>query len=290
MMISFTLLLVFLTNIINGALPNGYAPANVACPKVDSFLREGNDTSPRENAWLEQKQKKTNAALIDFLDSSNLTNFDAEKFINSKNSKPINIGLAFSRGGYRAMMAGAGQFAGLDNRTDIVHGNSLGGILQSASYVSSVSGGAWLIGSMALQNWPTIDEVALDNSEDLWNLTETRKLVNESASQLSLYWDVFMNHMDGALTHINNWSGVKKSVDAKKNAGYGVTTTDYWSRALAYQLYPKKDNHLGSTSFSDIQNMSVFANYDMPFPIVLALGRKPGTLAYGLKWGHLILH
>lgn len=279
------ILLILIVELINGESPNGYGPANVQCPSGSNFLRQGNDTSGQEKSWIKNRQKKTNEALIDFLKSSNLTNFDAEKFIDGNDSNPINIGLAFSGGGYRAMLSGAGQLAGLDNRTSDMEDNPgfLGGILQSASYISSLSGGSWLVGSLTMQNWPSVEEVVFEDPNDVWNLTETRQLVNESTSQFSLYLDVFLNNVQGALTHLNNWPGIAKSIAKKENAGYGITITDYWSRGLAYQLFPSQDNYYESASFSDIRNLSVFENHDMPFPIVLAVGRKPGTVVYNLN-------
>jgi lysophospholipase len=264
----------------------GYAPGRVQCPAVDLFIREGNSISHREHDWRQERQKKTNNALIDFLASANLTSFNPSKFINDNSSDPITLGLAFSGGGYRAMLAGAGQLAALDNRTDMGDDNigALGGVLQSATYISALSGGGWMLGSLAMQNFPSVqDLVFTDSNDDIWNLTETKQLIDESKSMFTLYWDVLWNNLNGALSHLNYWSSISSDIKAKEKAGFGTTLTDYWGRALAHQLFPSSNNYLDSSTFSDIRNMSSFANHEMPFPLLLAVGRRPGTTVYNLN-------
>ena len=81
------------------------------------------------------------------------------------------IGIALSGGGYRALMNGAGAFAAFDNRTsNSTAQGHLGGILQAATYISGLSGGSWLVGSLYMQNFPTIQDVLTENSSDLGSL------------------------------------------------------------------------------------------------------------------------
>ena len=76
------------------------------------------------------------------------------------------IGIAFSGGSYRAMLSGAGAMKALDSRSD--KPSVLGGILQSANYMVGLSGGAWLVGSVASNDFISIDKIL--GQDKLWNL------------------------------------------------------------------------------------------------------------------------
>lgn len=267
--------------------PTGYAPVPVKCPLNVTYLRKGDDISPQEKAWIAQRHKKTDQALVDFLGSSNLTDFDAEKFV-ANASQSLNMAIAFSGGSYRAMLNGAGQLAALDNRTEDAVEKGLGGILQASTYVSALSGGAWLVGSLAVQDWPSVQEVVFENPYDVWNLTETRQLVNMT-HLYTIALPLVLGNFKGALSHLNFWSsgngkGIGDDVNSKVKAGYQTSVTDYWARGLGHQLFQKGNgNYNDATTWSDIRDMSSFANHDMPFPLVSALGRAPGSIIYNMN-------
>lgn len=272
--------------IANAKSPSGgYAPARAECPKDKSLLREAKSISNEEKKWIKKRQMKTNEALINYLDQANLADFDAEKFLGKNSSLSINIGLAFSGGGYRAMLVGAGQLAALDNRTEDSDTKGLGGILQSSTYISALSGGAWLVGSLAMQDWPSVEDVVLQNPNDLWNLTYSRQLVNETRI-IGLGVPLLTANLTEAMSHLNNWSdenglGISEEMDAKNKAGFNTTLTDAWGRALSYQLYTEgKDRYGASSTLSDIRNKKSFAKHDMPFPILNALARQPDSIVY----------
>ena len=87
------------------------------------------------------------------------------------------------------MLVGAGQLAALDNRTENAHTHGLGGILQSSSYISALSGGASLLGSFpAMQEWPSVQDVVMHNPNDLWNLTFSKQFVNQTSLDLDLVY------------------------------------------------------------------------------------------------------
>lgn len=263
----------------------GYAPGKAKCPSKKSLLREAKSISSEEKKWLKERQKKTNQALITYLDNANLTDFDAEGFLGQNTSLSVNIGLAFSGGGYRAMLVGAGQLAALDNRTENADTHGLGGILQSSSYISALSGGAWLLGSLAMQEWPSVQDVVMHNPNDLWNLTFSRQLVNQT-SLLGLSVPLLTANLSEALTHLNHWQdddgkGIGYDLISKSEAGFNTTLTDAWARALAYQLSTEgKDDYGSSATFSDIRDKKSFANHEMPFPILNALARQPDSILY----------
>ncbi|ODQ58657.1 hypothetical protein WICANDRAFT_31907 [Wickerhamomyces anomalus NRRL Y-366-8] len=71
--------------------------------------------------------------------------------------KPITIGIAISGGGYRSFLNGAGALAAFDDRTmNSTNPGHLGGVLQSTSYISAISGGSWLLMSMILGDYEPI--------------------------------------------------------------------------------------------------------------------------------------
>lgn len=299
------ILISILLRVVAAESPTGtYAPGEVQCPNFSSFIREGNALSKDEVSWINSRQQKTTDALIEYLEKVGLTDdldIDQLKGTKSLNStftsnsssidrNGINIAVAMSGGGYRAMLAGAGQMAALDNRTEDANELGLGGILQSSNYISALSGGSFLVGSLAMQDWPSIHEVVMENPYDVWNLTETRQLVDTSGTW-TVVFPILFNNLNWALSHLNNWVankskkwGIKYDLENKKDAGYPTSITDPWGRGLAYQLFPKGDNnHDVSSTFSDVRNKKSFMNHDMPFPLFTGIGRKPDTTVFHLN-------
>lgn len=304
-----SLLLLSISLVLGSSPSGGYAPGIVQCPinsnsnssssssrnTTFSFIREADSISDLEKQWIKQRQLKVNKSLIEFLKSANLSNFNPQNFIDAKDYQGINLGLAFSGGSYRAMLNGAGQLMALDSRSSSSPSESgsgsgsgsLGGILQSANYIGGLSGSSWLLGSLAMQGWPTVEEVVFENPHDVWNLTSSRQLVNQTGLW-TIVFPVMFDNMNKALSHMNFWDnnadGIKFDLEAKEKAGFETSLTDAWARGLAHQLFPKgKDNYGSSETWSDIRNIDAFANHDMPFPFVTGLGRKPGTTVYNLN-------
>jgi lysophospholipase len=129
----------------------------VACPNPAPTIRKPTSLGPDESAWLRKRRAKTVPALRDFLGRAGIDGFDAGAYVdahaNDVNKLP-NVGIAISGGGYRAMLNGGGAMAAFDSRTDgSTQKGHLGGLLQSATYVSALSGGGWLVGSMWVNNF-----------------------------------------------------------------------------------------------------------------------------------------
>ncbi|KAL7274818.1 Lysophospholipase 1 [Rhizina undulata] len=238
--------------------PSGdYAPSAATCPST-SLLRTTAATvlSDGETAFMTKRKTVTDAALTEFLNRVSLTNFDVETFMDSYSPT---IGIALSGGGYRAMLNGAGSFAAFDSRT---RGSSatgqLGGLLQSAKYITALSGGSWLLGSVVINNFTTIDEILVDGLWDLnYSLLDPDGLQN--TTKLTEYWEEL---------------GVE--VADKKNAGFEVSMTDYFGRALSRQFFDWK-NGGPAVTFSSIALTTEYTDAEMPFPILVAAGRLPDT-------------
>lgn len=236
----------------------GYAPSNVTCPSDANFLRKADSISDGEREWLGTRHNQTDVALLDFLERADLANFDAADFLDSLN-RSINIGLAFSGGGYRAMLSGAGQISALDNRTTGAAEHGLGGLLQASTYLAGLSGGNWLTGTLAFNNWTSVESI-LQQSE-IWDLEDS--IFNSGG------WNIFST--------ISRWTSIGSQIDSKEEAGFDTSLTDIWGRALSYQFFGSDNDGGAALTFSGIQNFTVFKNGSMPFPFSVAVGRAPET-------------
>lgn len=235
----------------------GYAPGKISCPD-ENFVRAALNLSDHETDWLEERHKITTENLQNFLEGADLQDFDAALFL-SNTSKPITIGIAFSGGGYRAMLSGAGQIAALDNRTTDAASKGLGGLLQSATYLTGLSGGNWLVGSLVMNNWTSVQHI-LDNSS-LWNLEHS--IVNYGG------WN--------PVKAIEYYTDLWDDVSDKSDAGFEISLTDTWGRALSHQFFPELIDYGDSLLWSQIRDLDAFTSHEMPFPIVVADGRTPNT-------------
>ena len=240
---------------------NKYSPYNTTCPN-HSIIREAIEISDNEKEYLQNRHKITNKNLIDFLlKKSNLSNFDAESFINdNSDTHNITIGLSFSGGGYRAMLCGAGQILGLDGRFKDANDHGLGGLLESSTYLTGLSGGNWLVGLLVLNDWLSVKDIISGDSQ-IWQLEDS--ILNPSGIRI-----------DKTIAY---YYGLSKAIEAKQDAGFDTSITDTWGKALSYQFF--EDGEGGSNiTWSSIRNISSFKDHSMPYPIVVANGRTPHTL------------
>ncbi|KAK9238356.1 lysophospholipase catalytic domain-containing protein [Lipomyces kononenkoae] len=243
--------------------PTGtYVPGNVTCPNVASYVRNATSLAANEVQYIENRQALTSPYLISYLDRLNLTDFNATDFLGNTN---VTIGIAFSGGGYRAMLSGAGFLAAFDDRTpNATDAGHIGGLLQSATYMAGLSGGNWLVTSVVMNNLPTVGE--LQSSENVWQLSNS--VINPGGWQL--------------VSTAEYYSNIIEDVTSKEDAGFNVSMTDFWGRGLSYQLF-NYTNGGPNVTFSDIRNLSSFQDYSMPFPIVVADGRPYNTKIVSLN-------
>ncbi|GKT64816.1 lysophospholipase [Colletotrichum tofieldiae] len=259
------------------ALPDspsgGYAPAIVDCPAARPTIRSASALSPNETAWLPRRRNATVEPMRDFLTRVNIPNFDAGAYIDrvrSSSSQLPNVAIAVSGGGYRALMNGAGFLAAADSRTpNSTSAGGIGGLLQSATYLAGLSGGGWLVGSIFTNNFSSVVDL-------------------QHGSQGSAVWkfdrSIFSGPRESGLSILNTaeyWRDVARQVDTK-DQGFEVSITDYWGRALSYQLINATDGGPAYT-FSSIAESSDFQSGAQPFPILVADGRAPGERIISLN-------
>ncbi|KAK6818818.1 lysophospholipase [Apiospora arundinis] len=212
--------------VIKRALPDspsgGYAPAEVKCPSTRPTVRSAQRISQQETDWLRTRRGNTIQPMIDFLKGANIPDFDAQAYINNhrQNLTAVpNVGIAMSGGGYRALMNGAGFIAAADSRVaGSTDKNGIGGLLQSATYLAGLSGGGWLVGSIYANNFSTVPQLR-DGSKGsaLWQFSRS----------------ILKGPKDSGISILNTasyWDDVHDAVDAKRDAGYEASITDYWGR------------------------------------------------------------
>ncbi|KAK1780485.1 lysophospholipase [Copromyces sp. CBS 386.78] len=257
------------------ALPNspsgGYAPAVVDCPKTKPTVRKALDLSEEEKDWLSTRRKNTITPMRDLLKRANIAGFDVESFMNeaAKNISQLpNVAIAFSGGGYRALMNGAGFVAAADNRIkDTMAAGGIGGLLQSTTYLSGLSGGGWLVGSLFSNNFSSVETLLSENK--VWDFENS----------------IFKGPKEAGISTVNRiqyWTEVAQEVAQKMEAGFETSITDYWGRALSYQLIGD-DMGGPAYTFSSIAQTDNFKKADTPFPILVADGRAPGETIISLN-------
>ena len=161
--------------------PHGYTPQTNDCPSNTPSIRVAGSLSNEESTWLKTRRESTIQPMIDLLGRLKIKDLNTEQYINNNKynvSNLPNIGIAVSGGGYRAMLNGAGVLEAFDSRTpNSTAAGQLGGLLQSTTYLSGLSGGSWLVGSLFTNNYTSISDILAhdtdaDGSGSLWQFGE----------------------------------------------------------------------------------------------------------------------
>ena len=188
----------------------------------------------------------------------NITGFDASAYINNHGnniSALPNIGIAASGGGYRALMNGAGALAAFDSRTpNSTNTGQLGGLLQSATYLSGLSGGSWLVGSIYTNNFTSVQSI-IDSHSQIWDFSNS--ILKGPSQGLPL------------LSTVEYYRQLYDVVLGKENAGFNTSLTDYWGRALSYQLVNASQGGAAYT-FSSVADDPEFSAGNVPMPIFIS--------------------
>ncbi|KAJ6256849.1 Lysophospholipase [Drechslerella dactyloides] len=236
----------------------GYGPFQVTNPREPIVVRDATELAREEAAWLAGRKKVANAALVDFLGRVDMKDFDHKAFLSGYTPT---VGLAFSGGGYRAMLNGAGVINAFDARSPkSMKPGGLGGLLQGSTYLSGLSGGGWLVGTLAVNGFPSIEQIL--SSKRLWKLEDS--IVSPFGKPLSYYPSIFAQAKE------------------KSDAGFDITLTDIWSLMLARVFIDQPDGG-PKTTLSGVAESNAFKSFEMPFPIFIALGRAPGEKSIGFN-------
>ena len=214
------------------AANQAYTPISAACPSGFTLVRQagtpGNQTlASEELAYI--TGRKTNvlpSAWKNYLSNLQATNVSLPDYVasilsgNDTSVDYPNLGIACSGGGWRATMFGAGLLNVLDGRNGSSVTLGTGGLLQAASYLTGLSGGSNLVGSLVQADFPTIETLAFGtNSSDP---TET--------------WGGWLTQITQQTPYLNNTMNNEylqlliEEISGKYNAGYPVSFNDITSR------------------------------------------------------------
>ena len=252
--------------------PDGYAPKSADCPASRPTIRSAAELSSNETQWLQKRRNNTIEPMTSFL-SRVIPGFDARSYMNTHrdNASALpNVAIAASGGGYRAMLNGGGAIKAFDSReANTTSAGQLGGLLQSATYLAGLSGGGWLVGSLYVNNFTTISGLRDDNAGNVWELQNS----------------IFKGPDSGGIQVLSSseyYNDLSDEVERKRDAGFQRSITDYWGRALSYQLVNASEGG-SSYTWSSIQRQDSFANGEAPMPILVADGRAPNETLISLN-------
>lgn len=220
------------------AAESAYAPVSVACPAT-SLVRHVSSTSQlsaAEDKYRTERKFVADLSLRIWLIKNGLA-------LSVLNEMPT-IALTSSGGGFRAQLTGAGVVQALDARDTNV-GTS--GLYQALTYHAGLSGGSWLLSSIASN-----DNAAISTLLKTWTPALENGLFDPTGSTSA-----------AAFTAINN------DLADKKAAGFSGTVTDVWSRLLSYILLPGT-NGGASNRLSGVASLTSYALRLAPYPIILA--------------------
>lgn len=151
-----------------------------ACPSDNPVVRNTKGALlDAEVNLLRSRRQSVQRALQSFFNRVTIDDFDAASYVGnpSSNSLVPTVGLAFSGGGgYRSFLTSAGAWSAFDNMNPFaMREDGLGGLLQAATYVSGQDSSAWLLASIYMNNFTTVQDlqsrVAKDSS--LWDFSRT---------------------------------------------------------------------------------------------------------------------
>lgn len=129
--------------------------------------------------------------------------------------------------------------------------------------IAGLSGGSWLVASIAGNGWPAI--------------TTLKSIIWESG----LDHDLLDPDGDGSATQLAkslDWvNDVRKAVKAKddtmeKNQQNGTSLTDWWGRLLSYELFSTATKGAITQTLSSVTALDPFTNHLAPFPIITSIG------------------
>lgn len=260
---------------IYGRCPTGFtlvrqagssAAGNQTLNSQEAAYISGRTSNVLPNAWKTylSNLEATNASLPSYISD----------ILNGNSSGYPNLGIACSGGGWRASMFGAGVMNVLDGRNAASVALGTGGLLQAAQYLTGLSGGSSLVGSLAQANFPTMDVLAFGTNStgpaNAWGgwLAQINQVAPYSnATQNEQYAQLLIEEIRGkfeagfAVSYVD--------VVARDNGRHFVNGTDVTNFADESLV------HGAGYTWSGVANVSTFLSYEQPFPILVATLLSP---------------
>jgi len=239
---------------INKRDTSAYTPFTSTCPSTP-LVRPATGISTGEANYIASRKHVTDVALAKWLQSVN------PEFCTLK---VPGVGLASSGGGVKALLEGAGVIKAFDSRDSNV-GTS--GLYQGLAYHGGLSGGSWLVSSLAGNNWPTVSSL----QTSLWEAAFKRTVISPGTNATA------------------NNALIIKDIASKHDAGFAVTLTDPWGRLLSYQLLDGTDGGVANR-MSGLTGLSSFTSHSVPYPILTALEVAPDQCIAGAGTPQMEMH
>ncbi|KZT29204.1 lysophospholipase [Neolentinus lepideus HHB14362 ss-1] len=243
-----------------------YTPTSGPCPANFSLYRltsPNQALSPDEASYVSSR----NSAILPSAWASYLANVPGAPLPGYVTAVHPALGVAVSGGGWRAAIFGAGALNALDGRNASAAAAGTGGLLQAATYLAGLSGGAWLVTSLVQADFPTIQELVYG--------------VGQFGGWLPQYslalpsGDLFVD--------VAYLAGLFADVQGKYGAGFPVTAADIWARILARHFlngtsgenfFDTTVPHGAGLTLSGVAQTDTFKAFAEPFPIVIADSRS----------------
>ncbi|EJD02796.1 phospholipase B [Fomitiporia mediterranea MF3/22] len=258
--------------------PTDYAPqVSVTCPDTSAtplvrvFTPQTQALHPLEANYISERESTVIAnAWEEWLGDGSAIGYNLSAF----GGNYSRVGIAIAGGGYRAAQLGAGVLSGLDARDEVAKKAGTGGFLQVASYISGLSGGSWVTGSMFFNDWPTIPDLVFGNGGNLSGWVLDLNLASPDGLDL---FDNDNQYFFGSIL----WSVV-----AKADKGLDTSLTDPWSRMISYHFlngtsrqnfFTNDSAHGAGQIWSRIPEIPAFQQHMTPFPLIVVNSRPVGS-------------
>jgi lysophospholipase len=205
-----------------------YTPTVGDCPSGFSLVRDASNSSEQilseseRNYISNRKSKVIPKAWKSYLANVKKTKARLPPYVSDilgcddPSSQPT-LGIATSGGGYRAGIFGGGVLNALDGCNSTSAKIGTGGLLQAATYLSGLSGSAWLVTSLAQTGFPTINDLIFGSNTLSGWLAQLDLLAPSNESQVDMAYAV----------------GLVLETKGKLDAGFLTGIGDVWGRALS---------------------------------------------------------
>ncbi|KAK1221741.1 hypothetical protein PQX77_015440 [Marasmius sp. AFHP31] len=273
----FPLIFLFLPSVPFVAAQNAvtdYAPlVNQPCPDLANteFVRmwtpQNQTLNTKEEQYVSTRQNTTiPAAWKEWLGDGSQIGYNFSSFAQTLPK----VGIAVPGGGLRAAQVAAGILSGLDERDKSAKDAGTGGLLQVSSYITGLSGGSWITGSLMFNNFPTLRDLVFGNGKELngWQLN----IPFVTPDGTNLFTDMNQYFFGSIL-----WS-----VMAKAKTNIDTSLTDVWARMISYHFlnqttlqnfFTNDSAHGAGQLWSNLPAIPAFQEHRVPFPMIVSDSR-----------------
>ncbi|KAA1085372.1 hypothetical protein PGT21_004963 [Puccinia graminis f. sp. tritici] len=272
-----------------------YAPTKVECPN-DFGIRQGRQSiGGEERAYNEGRRTKVlpyayhqyldnlNAFIASSRDKSLVLPSYVTRILSSKNETELpRLSIAVGGGAYRGAIFAAGILNTLDGRNASSAGTGIGGLLQTADYITGLSGSAWLVVSWAESELAPLYDLVLGGTGSSSRRVGWFTQYSLFDPTASMKGKTFADHLKKFFLGTKYWSKILDQVIQKGLAGFPISLVDLWGRVLSYhflsgiekqppEFFDGNFSQGLEESFSGFLEFPSFKNYSQPYPIITTL-------------------